>query len=231
MTIVVANTLFIAANGAMAYGIEVFVDKTRRIRLFLSFVVAIFVLFIYFTYYVPNVTARIVIVSLMLSILYGYCAYIVHKYIPRVMNGKNMLLITAFSIQAVWFAFRVPPTLFLEGPIVDFMKSSAFHGGAFVAFFSGNIFIVIGLIALNSQRVELDLLSALEEVKILRGIIPICASCKKIRSDEGVWDQLEVYIQEHSEAEFSHSICPECMVKLYPEYVDTDGKTAVIESS
>ncbi|MCI5207412.1 MAG: hypothetical protein D3910_01145, partial [Candidatus Electrothrix sp. ATG2] len=95
----------------------------------------------------------------------------------------------------------------------------------------GNIFIFIGLIALNSQRVELDLLSALEEVKILRGIIPICASCKKIRSDEGVWDQLEVYIQEHSEAEFSHSICPECMVKLYPEYVDTDGKTAVIESS
>jgi hypothetical protein len=58
---------------------------------------------------------------------------------------------------------------------------------------------------------------ALNKIKTLRGIIPICASCKKIRDDKGYWNQLESYIKEHSEANFSHGICPECIEKLYPE--------------
>ena len=60
----------------------------------------------------------------------------------------------------------------------------------------------------------------MEEVKALRGIIPICSSCKQIRDDQGIWNQIEAYISVHSEAEFSHSICPECMKKLYPELAD-----------
>jgi PAS domain S-box-containing protein len=62
-----------------------------------------------------------------------------------------------------------------------------------------------------------ELTSALDEVKTLRGFIPICAHCKKIRDDQGYWEQLEDYIGAHSEAEFSHSICPDCMKKYYPE--------------
>jgi hypothetical protein len=58
---------------------------------------------------------------------------------------------------------------------------------------------------------------ALEDVKILRGFLPICASCKKIRNDEGYWTQIEAYIHDHSEATFSHGICPACIRKLYPE--------------
>ena len=57
---------------------------------------------------------------------------------------------------------------------------------------------------------------ALQEVKVLRGLIPICASCKSIRNDQGSWQHLEEYLQEHVEAEFSHSICATCMKKLYP---------------
>ena len=56
------------------------------------------------------------------------------------------------------------------------------------------------------------------EVKILGGLLPICASCKKIRDDRGYWNQIEIYVREHSEADFSHGICPECAAKLYPEY-------------
>lgn len=58
---------------------------------------------------------------------------------------------------------------------------------------------------------------ALDDIKILHGLIPICSSCKKIRDDKGYWSQLEVYIKNHSEADFSHGICPECAKKLYPE--------------
>ena len=55
----------------------------------------------------------------------------------------------------------------------------------------------------------------LEETKILRGLIPICASCKKIRDDKGYWNQIEIYIEKHSDAQFSHGICQECQDKLY----------------
>jgi CheY-like chemotaxis protein len=58
---------------------------------------------------------------------------------------------------------------------------------------------------------------ALEQIKTLRGIVPICASCKKIRDDEGYWNQVEVYVMERTEAEFSHGICPECRARLYPD--------------
>ncbi len=59
---------------------------------------------------------------------------------------------------------------------------------------------------------------ALSEIKTLSGMLPICSSCKKIRDDKGYWNQIEAYIHEHSEAVFSHSLCPECAKKLYPEY-------------
>lgn len=58
---------------------------------------------------------------------------------------------------------------------------------------------------------------AIEEVKKLSGLLPICASCKKIRDDKGYWRQIENYIRDHSEARFSHSICPECCKRLYPD--------------
>ncbi len=58
---------------------------------------------------------------------------------------------------------------------------------------------------------------ALKEIKTLKGMLPICSSCKKIRDDHGYWNQIESYIMDHSEAEFTHGICPECAKKLYPD--------------
>ena len=69
----------------------------------------------------------------------------------------------------------------------------------------------------KGQAVE-ALKQAMAEVKHLSGMLPICASCKKIRDDQGYWHQVEVYITEHSEADFSHGICPECCTKMYSEY-------------
>ncbi|MDL1963176.1 MAG: transporter substrate-binding domain-containing protein [Deltaproteobacteria bacterium] len=69
---------------------------------------------------------------------------------------------------------------------------------------------------LIGKNVELE--KAVKEIKQLSGMLPICASCKKIRDDKGYWKQIETYISEHSEAQFSHSICPECAQKLYPEF-------------
>jgi len=70
------------------------------------------------------------------------------------------------------------------------------------------------------ERLILELQSALSRIKTLGGLLPICSSCKKIRNDKGYWEQIEVYIRDHSELDFSHGICPDCMKKLYPDYYD-----------
>ena len=71
------------------------------------------------------------------------------------------------------------------------------------------------------EKVVVELRQALAEIKKLSGFLPICASCKKIRDDKGYWQQIEQFITEHSEALFSHSICPECARKLYPEFISS----------
>ena len=68
------------------------------------------------------------------------------------------------------------------------------------------------------ERLIVELQEALSKVKLLSGFLPICASCKKIRDDKGYWNQIESYLRDHSEAEFSHGICPECARTLYPGY-------------
>jgi hypothetical protein len=67
--------------------------------------------------------------------------------------------------------------------------------------------------SLNQKNEKLQ--KALDEIKTLKGIVPICAQCKKIRDDKGYWNLLESYIEKHSEASFSHGMCPECLEELY----------------
>ncbi len=74
------------------------------------------------------------------------------------------------------------------------------------------------------ERLVRDLMDALEKVKTLRGLLPICSSCKKIRSDENYWQSIETYIQQHSEASFTHGICPDCVQKLYGYQPKIEGK-------
>jgi AmiR/NasT family two-component response regulator len=72
------------------------------------------------------------------------------------------------------------------------------------------------------ERLILELQDALAQLKTLSGLLPICASCKKIRDDDGYWNQLEAYIQDHSEVVFSHGLCPECAKRLYPQIFGDD---------
>jgi len=78
--------------------------------------------------------------------------------------------------------------------------------------------VVEGVLREEKRKLE----DALSEVKALSGLLPICASCKKIRDDSGYWNQIEKYISEHSEATFSHGLCPDCAKKLYPEIIDKE---------
>lgn len=70
----------------------------------------------------------------------------------------------------------------------------------------------------EKEQLIAQLQKAMQDVKVLSGFLPICASCKKIRDDTGYWRQIEEYISKHSTALFSHGICPDCCLKLYPEF-------------
>ncbi|HGY54972.1 MAG TPA: histidine kinase [Caldithrix abyssi] len=79
---------------------------------------------------------------------------------------------------------------------------------------------------LVKQKEQLE--EALEKVNTLGGLLPICSSCKKIRDDKGYWQQIEFYIRDHSDADFSHSLCPECAAKLYPQIKTNNADANVI---
>lgn len=82
----------------------------------------------------------------------------------------------------------------------------------------------LAVLAEEQKRLIADLQHALGSIRTLKGMLPICSSCKKIRDDEGYWNQIEAYVSEHSEAEFTHGICPDCLRKLYPDVEQEAGE-------
>jgi hypothetical protein len=71
---------------------------------------------------------------------------------------------------------------------------------------------------MEREKLIAELRDAVSKIKTLSGLLPICSNCKNIRDDKGYWKQIESYIRDHSEAEFTHSMCPVCAKKLYPEF-------------
>lgn len=92
-----------------------------------------------------------------------------------------------------------------------------------IGYLFGYLFLAIGVwiwlpaIIKHEKQILQPVAEVMQEVKILRGLLPICTSCKKIRDDKGYWKQIEFYLSENSEAKFSHGICPDCVKKLYPD--------------
>ena len=105
-------------------------------------------------------------------------------------------------------------------PAVPEMYKVLFNRGIalFVVWTTAILGIKRNKIEQQRKMILIEREKALQEVKILRGFLPICASCKKIRDDNGYWTQIEGYIKDHSEADFTHGICPDCVEKLYPDF-------------
>ena len=84
---------------------------------------------------------------------------------------------------------------------------------------------------LEQRRISFSLANALENIQIMKGMLPICSHCRKVRDDHGYWSRVEEYVRSHSDAEFSHGICPDCLRKEFPEVADSLEESANEEIS
>jgi DNA-binding NtrC family response regulator len=118
------------------------------------------------------------------------------------------------------------PTIIMTGAKDHDMAFEAVQKGAQDYLFKGepSSTAIIRTIryAIERHRLMTEIKQASDHIKTLQGMLPICAACKNIRDDEGYWNRIESYISEHSEVKFTHSICPDCAKKLYPEYYKSE---------
>jgi hypothetical protein len=147
-----------------------------------------------------------------------YAALLVSEYYHERQGLKiqyELFLFAVYGILLTWFAFF--------GGFVSNIRRRLRAQKEEIQKFNENIKIEIK----NRNRAEIEkdklifeLKEALNEVKTLSGLLPICASCKKIRDDKGYWNQIESYIASHLNVKFSHGLCPDCAKKLYPDIID-----------
>jgi K+-sensing histidine kinase KdpD len=128
--------------------------------------------------------------------------------------GRKWAVVIAVLSAITWTAVD-----FLSGHRYSHWSLYAWNGGIRLA-----AFVILGVaLATIKKLLEIEkelsrsIWATLEEVKMLKGFLPICSSCKNIRDDRGYWEKIELYIEQHSDAEFTHTLCPDCMKKLYPD--------------
>ena len=131
----------------------------------------------------------------------------------KVVVASLILGLTAWVVDSVLTYFFIHPQPFWDLLITDVPRHDLYARSLVLV-----CFLVFGILVC---RILAQQKQALEEIRVLRGILPICSYCKKIRSDRGYWQEVEAYIRERSDTEFSHGICPDCFAKLSPPLLES----------
>jgi len=157
---------------------------------------------------------------IVICLLFCFAIFIIDSLIPLgVAGGVPYILVVLISLWS--HRKKLPIYMAISGStltIVGFY-SSPVGGELWKVLTNRSLALfaiwVVAILSVQRRTMYEEKEKASLDVKILSGFLPICASCKKIRDDKGYWDQIESYIRDHSEAEFTHSICPDCAKKYY----------------
>lgn len=220
ISVVSANFLIILAIMLVFRGLAIFAGARPRVWPDAGLMVVFIGLICWFTYGQASVNWRIIIFSLCNGYYSLRAARLAAVEVAGLLRARNWQLIVTLAGMGAFFLLRAVLTFLSEQHLADFMDGGTLQVVTFLVSFLVHILIFTGLIFLNIQRLELDLAKAQEELKVLGGLLPICAHCKRIRDDSGYWHQVERYITDHSQASFTHGICPQCLQEIYPEVAD-----------
>ena len=213
--VVLGNTLVFLHLVLITAGLERFFGLAPRWSLHGLGIAAIVGVYVQFTAITPSVTVRIAAICTLLAMWSWWAALLVAREAPRVLDRPNRLAAGVLGLYSLWNIGRVVVALSGSDATNALDANRRVQAMFFAAYPALLALLTFSLAILYLQRVERDLAAAAAEVKLLRGIIPICASCKKIREGDG-WTPIESYLAQRSEAAFTHGICPDCARRLYP---------------
>ncbi len=211
------NGLLYTAAGLVVAGLYAFSGMRAPLRGLLALVLGTLALNAGFLHLHPSLQARVAIHSFLTGGLCLWAAGLTWTRLPRVLVRPNGLLSYTLLAMGVLYSVRGLASLFIPPASEHFMAPNPLQQAALIAYLLGQAALFTGLLVLNGQRVEEDLEHSLEDYQKLRGLIPICASCKKIRDVQGVWDPLETYLHQHAGVAFTHGICPDCATAFREE--------------
>jgi len=198
----------------MSYGLIYYPTYARQLLSIRILVATIFFLPYFFIEKIPEKYIPYMLAPLYIIAGFGisYMTIIVEEGFRSIYFAGNMIviLIAAVTAKKIVLEFITPSILIIifhilllfKGPHASFREIAA---PVLFLFFNACVGLILNVVVNNIRK----------EVRTLRKFLPICANCKKIRDDKGYWNQIEVYIQKHSEASFSHGMCPECSDGLY----------------
>jgi len=229
LSVIVGNSLFALGALFMLDGVYRF-TRGYRLRALHYSSLAVFVILISLFYFIyPNIVIRTLIIGVYAGAIAFVIAWVLITSAPE--SSSKFHYAAATLIGAFALALVILPTFVSSPPGDDIFRM----GNRYAIYYLTALVFEIGwgvcLLMINNQRLEDELHHARRKLvesnkqlekavrdKItLTGLLPICAHCKKIRDDQGYWNHVESYIKSHSEADFSHGICPECARKNYPE--------------
>lgn len=214
VSVIIANAFIVGAISLIYSGFCAFNERPSRVAIHIPLFAGFLALMLLLTYWLPSTRFRTIVIS---AVIMFYCAALLFISLGEMRKklGANWLLDIGFSIQLVWSLGRAIVVLSAGSSSASFTVNTGFLGTTMILAMATNILTLVGLSVLNFQRTERELLDSRSELNALRGIIPICASCKRVRDDAGYWSAVENYVSSHAQVAFSHSICPECRKKLY----------------
>ena len=217
LSILAVNGSLILAAILLCRGLAIFSGARTHVWLDIAALAVLLCLQSYFTFQHYNLHLRTGFLGLWLALFYLRAAWLTHGPTAKVLGHCNCLLAGSFMGIFLLSVCGGVTALLWKTNLSNLLHAGAPYAVSIIVYIALNTIIMAGLISINSTRLEKDLISAKKEICDLKGFLPICANCKKIRDDQGYWQQVERYLAEHTSAEMTHSICPDCMKKLYPE--------------
>jgi hypothetical protein len=219
----VANTLIVVGLILFAWGNRG-LDRKPSIRFWPGLVAmgVVFGIYCAFDPFGASYNLRVLTASLFVLAVDLYLAVRLLVMAPPALRLQKTVAAVFFLMEAVLMVVRCLLTVFtrVEGLF-------AVNPGTVIVFLDMIVMPIcfaVSLLTMAARQAQLErdatileLEDALHKVKTLSGLLPICASCKRIRDEKGDWQQVELYVHHHSQADFSHSICPDCAERLYPE--------------